>query len=500
MPPERRAARAPLISLRGLQLHRGERHVLRGIDWTLRPDERWVVLGANGAGKTQLLKLICGAVWPDPAPSATRRYRVGRVWHDTPYELLDAFAYVGPERQDRYHRHGFNFTVQTVVATGCMRSDIPTRASRPAERTRVHRLLRGFGLESLARRRFLTLSHGERRLVLLARAIASRPRWLLLDELFAGLDEARRQRVLAWLEGGSGQRLSWVLTTHRLEDVPSSATHLLSLAGGRIEARSRWREPQRRATVSREPRAAPKSRPAVTVARRRARVLVACQRASVFVDWRPVLHSLSFEVRAGECWVLHGPNGSGKTTLLRALYGDYPAATGGHIRRWGVEPGVPLERFQRRCGWVSPHLHAVHPPGQSLRDLVVSGIRACVGLDHAATKSEHARSLTALQAFGLADRAMDPFATLSYGQARRALLARAAAPRPRLLLLDEPLAGLDVDTRAQILADVDRIVATGVAVVMSTHHRDEWPARTDHELELAAGRAAYAGQVRGVRA
>jgi ABC-type molybdenum transport system ATPase subunit/photorepair protein PhrA len=82
---------------------------------------------------------------------------------------------------------------------------------------------------------------------------------------------------------------------------------------------------------------------------------------------------------------------------------------------------------------------------------------------------------------------------LSYGQARRALLARASVMRPALLLLDEPCAGIDSGTRSQLIADIDRLIAAGTAVVMSTHHRDEWPTATTHEIELVAGRAAYAG-------
>ena len=129
----------------------------------------------------------------------------------------------------------------------------------------------------------------------------------------------------------------------------------------------------------------------------------------------------------------------------------------------------------------------------ALTQVVVSGLRASVGLDAAASRAEHARANLALAAFGLASRAEAAFGSLSYGQARRALLARASVARPALLLLDEPCAGIDVRTRSQMIADIDHLIAAGTAVVMSTHHRDEWPTRSTHEIELVAGKAMYAG-------
>ena len=473
--------------------------MLHDIRWTLQPGERWVVLGANGAGKTQLLKLIAGAVWPDPDPPAARRYGVDGAWQDSPHELLDEFAYLGPERQDRYERYDWNFTVQAVIGTGCTRSDIPQRPLHPIERRSVRQWLRRFGIAGLARRRMLTLSQGQRRLVLLARAMATRPRWLLLDELFGGLDDAHRLRVLAWFASPSMRRASWVLTTHRVEDIPPQTTHLLRLTEGRIASRGRWKPPSRRAVppTHAAPLQALVPTPRSTPALRRARPIIQCDQVSIFLDWHPILRELSFSVRPGECWVIHGGNGAGKTTLLRALYGDFPAALGGRIRRRGIEPGVPLEQFQKRCGWVAPHLHALHPAGQTLRDLVVSGLRASVGLDAPPSRAERHRAVAALTQFELANRADAAFGSLSYGQARRALLARASVTRPALLLLDEPCAGIDAATRGRLIADIDRLIGAGTAVVMSTHHRDEWPRATSHEIELVAGRAAYAGTKRG---
>src|SRR5215831_19098273 len=113
------------VSLRNVRLVRNERVVLREINWTIRPGERWVLAGGNGAGKTQLLKLIAGSVWPTPTGRESRRFRWRGETFTTPFEVKDEIGYVGPERQDKYARYGWNHTVEQIVGTGLYRSDIP---------------------------------------------------------------------------------------------------------------------------------------------------------------------------------------------------------------------------------------------------------------------------------------------------------------------------------------------------------------------------------------
>jgi ABC-type molybdenum transport system ATPase subunit/photorepair protein PhrA len=234
-----------------------------------------------------------------------------------------------------------------------------------------------------------------------------------------------------------------------------------------------------------------------TVATRsRSSVLVAARGIDVYLEYRAVLRGIDFSVYAGQCWVVHGGNGSGKTTLLRALYGDYPPALGGRIERRGIVPGVPLEEFRRWCAIVAPHLQSDPPAEDSALEIVVSGLRSSIGLDAPPGAGERQRALRALSEMGLNERSGQRLRELSYGQARRVLFARALVLRPRLLLLDEPLAGIDRDTRLVLRDRIDAFIAAGGAVVMSSHHRDEWPQHTSHELQLEAGRMRYAGVVR----
>jgi molybdate transport system ATP-binding protein len=484
------------VRLRNIRLMRAGRGVLRGVDWSIRPGQRWIVAGGNGAGKTQLLKLVAGAIWPTPGNGGSRRYRWrGEVW-TAPREVQDEIAYIGAERQDKYERYGWNHTVWQVIGTGLHRSDIPLDSLSAKDDRRIARTLDEVAIGHLAARSFLSLSYGERRLTLLARALAARPGLLLLDELLNGLDTANRQLALGWLHQSRHSMLPWALATHRLEDVPASATHALVLERGRIVYRgvlaraplARWLQ-EADAGVAR-------SAQIRTAAQSARRPIVRLSRACVYLDEHAALTDVSLTVRAGQCWIVHGANGSGKTTLLRTLYGDHGVASGGSVARAGIKPGVPLDVFRRKVGLVAPHLQADFPQDLSVADVVLSGCHAAVGRNDAPSRAQRRAAARALARFGLARLAGRCLRELSYGQLRLVLFARAWVNAPRLLLLDEPFAGVDAPTRRALRNIIRELAVCGTAIVMATHYRAEWPSGTTHELELADGRQRYSGPVR----
>src|SRR5690349_11305668 len=147
MPSARAANPYISVTLDRIDLDRGGRAVLRAVSWRIRPGQRWLLIGGNGAGKTQLLKLISGAVWPTP-DRGSRRYRLHGESFDSPAGVAEEIAYVGAERQDRYEHYEWNFRVREVVGTGLHRTDIPMRALTPAEERRVAALLRRLGIRS----------------------------------------------------------------------------------------------------------------------------------------------------------------------------------------------------------------------------------------------------------------------------------------------------------------------------------------------------------------
>jgi molybdate transport system ATP-binding protein len=488
-----RAARFLEVRLEHLQLKRAGRRVLRDITWTVRPGERWLLAGANGAGKTQLLKILAGSVWPEPAAKPARWYLSVSDSVSAPVGFTDHIAYLGAERQDQYQRYGWDLPAARIVGTGIYRTDIPLDVLTAADRRRVQRALGALAAAHLAARPFLSLSYGERRVILLARALASRPRLLLLDEILNGLDALNRGRILAWLARQT-RRLPWVFATHRLEDVPAAVTHALILAGGRIV----YRGPRARAPLGKW-LGAPPVRSAGRAVRRRPRAggeLLRLTRGRVYLDQSRALAGVSLAVRRGECWVVHGRNGSGKTTLLRTLYGDHGVALGGTIARAGVMPGVPLEAFRKRVGLVAPHLQADYPRESTAAEVVQSGRHASLGLNEAPSAADQRAARRALASFGLTRLAARPLAELSYGQVRRVLFARAWVREPRLLLLDEPFAGIDAPTRRRLMQRVGALVSRSAAVVVAVHKPGDWPVCATHELELSGGRALYSGPLR----
>ncbi|HXQ63219.1 MAG TPA: ATP-binding cassette domain-containing protein, partial [Steroidobacteraceae bacterium] len=378
------------IRLERVGLELNGRAILAGINLDLPPGEHVLLLGPNGAGKTQLLKLLAGERWPTPTGREHRTYydRRGRTLELS--ELLPRIAHVGGERQDKYLRYDWNFSVERVVATGCHGGDRPIVALRAPQRRRVRGLLQRLKLWRLRRRRFLALSYGERRRVLLARALAGRPRLLLLDEPYNGLDKDSRALLDRELTRLAGTRLSVVLAAHRAVDAPRGFRRVLALSRGRqvydgeLGAKAqRWlREPAQRGEARaparrRSPRAAGTDR-----------ALVELRAVNLYREYRPVLRDLYWTIGPAEHWAIVGGNGSGKSTLLRFLYGDLPAALGGHVARRGQPPGTHIESWRRRVGFVSPELQSEYLEHVSVSDLVVSGMRASIGLDRPASRRE----------------------------------------------------------------------------------------------------------------
>jgi molybdate transport system ATP-binding protein len=494
-----RAVKAYLeVRLQRIHVSRGARVVLRDIDWHIKPGQHWALIGANGAGKTQLLKLVAGAVWPVPEQRPVRRYRWGREVRTTPYEAQDEIAFVGPERQDRYERYGWNHSVSQVIGTGIHRTDIPLHELSAANQRTIGALARRLEITPLLPRRFLTLSYGERRLVLLARALATRPRLLLMDELLNGLDAARHANALRFLSTTRRSHLPWVLSVHRPQDVPAGTTHALILEAGQIAYRGPINKAPLARWFARESHLATANGglPQAPRRRARARLLVRLTNADVYLDEHRALSGITLAIHKGECWVVHGHNGSGKSTFIRTLYGDHGVAAGGRIERAGIVPGVPLEIFKRKVGLVAPHLQAEHPRDLTVAEVVQSGRHASIGLVDAPSAAARAAARAALDFFGIGELATRPLHELSYGQLRRVLFARAWVGKPPLLLLDEPYSGVDAPTRRALMRHLDELIAAGTTVVIATHSREEWPLGATHELALATGQPVRCGPIR----
>jgi iron complex transport system ATP-binding protein len=218
------------------------------------------------------------------------------------------------------------------------------------------------------------------------------------------------------------------------------------------------------------------------------------ERLSVVRGRRPVLQDLSFTAGAGSITVLLGPNGAGKSTALKCILGLLPYD--GEVTLGG-RPAAALEpRARARLVAYVPQHSSLDAP-LPVRDVVAQGRFAHEGDNPFArpSSSERAAVETALSRTDLQPLADRTFTTLSYGERRRVLLARALATHAPVLLLDEPTAALDVGHALQLLVTLREIARGGTAVVMVLHQLQEAAAVADQAVLLAAGRTMGKGAV-----
>lgn len=473
-----------------------EEHVaLQDVSFTLRKAERWALIGANGSGKTMLLKLLRGDMWPTPTGRERRLYQLDGEPSRQPAGVKERIAYIGPERQDKYVRYGWDLTVTQVVTTGLFDEDIPLTRPTRAQQAKVARLLRRFGLWGLRERRLLRLSYGQRRLVLVARAFASDAPVLLLDEVFNGLDTKTRAKLLQALEAPRNKH-AWVLTTHRPKELPRSITHCARIENGRIVEAG----PVKRVDASRSVQSSVKARRKGALANERTVVaqprnekrnwLLKLMHVDLFRDYRPVIRGLDWTIHRGEHWAILGANGSGKSTLLNLLYGDMHPALGGTIERHGAPFGTRIEVWKRRVGWVSPELQADHYAATSIEEIVISGRYSSIGMNEPPTAQDRKLASKWLDFFGITALKDRRPRAVSYGQMRLALFARAMINDPELLLLDEPCTGLDASVRHEVLELLQRLAECGTQIVMAVHDPEDIIPAVKNVLRIKKGRVA----------
>lgn len=212
---------------------------------------------------------------------------------------------------------------------------------------------------------------------------------------------------------------------------------------------------------------------------------------------RVILDDISFTVAAGEHWALLGPNGAGKSTIL-SMCGASAHPTSGTVDVLGSRLGrVDLQELRRRIGHVNPR-HPIRSP-MTVEEVVLTGFTGTVDtpLRWQPTAAQTAAARERVAQVGLADRRDAVWPTMSQGERGRVLIARALAPEPQLLLLDEPTTGLDVAAREQLLETVDSlsIELPELASVLVTHHLEELPESTSHALLIGRGRIVASGRI-----
>ncbi|WP_182883868.1 MULTISPECIES: ABC transporter ATP-binding protein [unclassified Microbispora] len=220
-----------VLQLQDVAVRRDGAALLRGIDWSVREDERWVVIGPNGAGKTTLLQVAASLLFPTEGSVEILGERLGQT------DVFDLRPRIGLASAALSERIPPDEKVIDLVLTASYA--ILGRWNEEYDSndvTRAVELIDQLGCAHLIRRRFSTLSEGERKRVQIARALMPDPELLLLDEPAAGLDVAGREDLVRRLGALAQDPASptMVLVTHHVEEIPAGFTHVLLLRGGAV--------------------------------------------------------------------------------------------------------------------------------------------------------------------------------------------------------------------------------------------------------------------------
>lgn len=482
----------PLIELKKVDVALNGATILRDLSWTLRHGEHWLVRGGNGSGKSTFLRLVRGEIWP--APNAGERiYRLDGTTQMTAIEVRRHIALVSPETQERYLQQEWRMTGRDVIHTGFAQTDmLYVRLTREQKRE-TEDLAARFGIKPLLNRDMQTLSTGELRKILVARAVVGAPKLLLLDEVCDGLDARFRRELLAMIELIAQRGTQIIYTTHRADEALSVITHELEFIGGRIVSQSPAKNrsavlPARRTQASKHRRPAINGKP-----------LIRIENADVFLDRQKVLEGIHWQLGRGEHWVVLGANGAGKTTFLKLIASDLYAAFGARVNRFEFTADNTIWDLRRRIGCVSPLLQTHYREQLSAEQVVVSGFFSSVGLMDQPSASQLRKARALLREFGLRHLASKPMTTLSFGELRKVLTLRALVHDPELLIFDEPFDGLDLASKRDFAQALEQVASNGTQLIIVTHHLDDLPSCMTHGLLLESGRISASGEWDSVR-
>ncbi len=372
-----------------------------------------------------------------------------------------------------------------------------------------------FGLHPLLFRPVRSISTGEIRKVLIARALGMRPELLVLDNAFDGLDVPSRDALativshtlagfknllVQGVDASATVHTQVLLLTHRSEEIVDEITTVSSMgAGGELETSERGGRSASAVMAATVGSAAPAMLPTASelaalwprspVVAAGASELVRASSLSVFRGEVHVIRNLDWRVHAGEHWVVAGGNGAGKSTLSRLIAEATAQSDAGHASGQLHVLGRDASRVAQSgrmdgVGWVSTELHLREADTEETVASLLGKAAATDALVRAAARW-----------LGVEHLADQPFSLLSQGEQKLVLVGAAIASAPQLLVADEVCQGLDARNRARVLGLLERLAVGGhVSLIYITHHRDEWLDCISHVIQMKDGSAAFIGE------
>ena len=459
------------------------------VNLTISEGEQLAIVGKNGAGKSRLVDIIIGRypllqneVQYDFGPDAHRlvsdnmRYITFR---DSYGDQAGTYYY-----QQRWNQHDIDDNMPTV---GSLLNEAPEE------------LMRLFHLDALRDKPIITLSSGEMRKFQLTRVLKSSPRMLIMDNPFIGLDARTRDELSDLMERLIRETgLQLILVLSKTDDLPPFITHVLPVEGLRVGSKMTLKEYLAQSTPLPSPVLPEEEREWIIGLEQKdlstmplypaeGGEILQFHDVSIRYGARTILSHLDWTVNEGERWSLSGENGAGKSTLLSLVCADNPQSYACDLRLFGRKRGTgeSIWEIKRHIGYVSPEMHRAYLKDIPAIDIVASGLADSIGLYKRPAPEHRGICLRWMQVFGIEQLAERTFLSLSSGEQRLCLLARAFVKDPELLILDEPLHGLDNRNRQRVREIIEAFCQRkNKTLVMVTHYEEELPKCIDKHLRL----------------
>lgn len=470
-------SREPLFVIRSSVRYTGVEIKLDGCSEVEIPRGTTAVVGPNGAGKSSLALIIARGrnfLTNRIATPATPDPRVSIL------EFGDAHSLSGFKAEYYQQRYEATMNDEVPVVAEVVASRFG--GTLPAQWAALTSL---FGLESAMSKRVNFLSSGELRKLLVAVALTDAPDLVVLDNPYIGLDAAGREAVDSALAAVSASgTTSLMLLLPDPAEMPSWTDKVIVMDRCRILPEGTCPAAVSGFEIDTDLLPAPVDGPHEGTEK-----VFSFDGCPVTSAGRLLIPSVTWSVRQGEGWALTGPNGSGKSTLLSLIHADNPQAYARPVSIFGHRrgSGESIWDIKRRIGYISPEMHLYFNGAHNLvADVVAQGLNDTVGMFRRITPEQHALALRWLDIFGLGEMAARRFNTLSGGEQRMALLARTLIKNPPLLILDEPLHGLDAARKKAVVAAVDTLCRRdNTALVFVTHNPSELPECVTMRYSLA---------------
>ncbi|MHA8105505.1 ATP-binding cassette domain-containing protein [Aquirufa sp. 5-AUSEE-100C1] len=464
----------------------GSQEVLSDITFEIASDERLAILGAMGSGKTTLAKALSG-----------RLFRKGEVWFQGSFVL-----YVEQQHHFKNRSNISEFYLQQRFNSSDSEDSYTVREE--LEGLEVTEWIPVFGIEHLLDKPLLQLSNGENKRLQIVKALGQKPDWLLLDNPYLGLDVSGREILSAGLAELSQRGIRFILFlsggdlpgfVNKVYHLPKQASvvafspRLKSEVRNDIrtnlksEVRNKFIRPERKSGLGNK-----MINPSLQVGdSQRADEIISLKDVTIRYGSKTILDHFSWTIQRGERWVLKGPNGAGKSTLLSLITADNPQSYSQEITLFGRRRGTgeSIWDIKKNIGYVSPEMHLYFKETGTSFAVVASGLFDLLGVTRKVNEEQVSQVDACLALFGLEYLRDRSFQTLSTGEQKMVLIARAFVKNPPLLILDEPCQGLDVE-QVRLLKDVINQIAdiSDMTLIFVSHYAEDVPECVGQVMEL----------------